>query len=65
MYHGLDLGAVLLIFLYKSSSQNRLWEFIIGRMMKALHPILHPTALRWKQFVTRAILEVEKHWFKV
>ena len=58
-------GAVPPISLSKNSSQNRLWEFIIGHMMKAMHPILHPTAFRQKQFVTLAILWVEKCWFKV
>ena len=64
MNHGLDMGAVPSISLYKNSSRNRLWEFIIGHVMKTIRPILHPTTLRWKRFVTLAILRVDKHWFK-
>ena len=46
MYHGLDVGAVPPISVYKNSSRIQLWEFIIGHVMKAMHPILHPTAMR-------------------
>ena len=53
MYH---VGAVLPISLYKNSSQNRLWEFIIDHVMKTMHLIVHSTALRRKRFVTLAIL---------
>ena len=38
--------------LYKNSSLNRLWEFIIGHVMKTMLLILHPTALRRKQFLS-------------
>ena len=66
MYHDdLDMGAVLPISLYKNLSRNQLWEFIIGHMMKTIRPILHPTALRQKRFVTLAILCIDKHWCKM
>ena len=56
-YHGLEVGAVLPVSFYKSSSQNRLWVFSNAHMHnKTMHPISHPTALRQKQFVTHAIL---------
>ena len=33
-------------------SLQALSHFIIAYVMKAMHLILHPTALRWKRFVT-------------